>query len=119
MFDRLFGTHGNSLPSVSPREAAERLAESKSHALLLDVREAWEFARGHARGAKNIPLSQLHLRAGEVGRNVPVYVICQSGNRSQRATRFLLQQGIEQVYNVNGGTTVWQMHGLPMNVPHR
>jgi rhodanese-related sulfurtransferase len=31
-----------------------------------------------------------------------------------QAAKFLHQQGIEQVVNVTGGTSVWKMHGLPM-----
>jgi rhodanese-related sulfurtransferase len=118
VLQRLFGG-GAKIPSVNPREAWERLSSGPSTPVLIDVREAWEFTGGHAKGAKNIPLSQLGKRVGEVPRNREVLLICQSGNRSMTAANFLLEQGISQVFNVSGGTTVWRMHGLPIEGARR
>ncbi len=50
----------------------------------------------------------------EIPHDQEVLLICQSGHRSMQAAKFLHQQGIEQVVNVTGGTSVWKMHGLPM-----
>lgn len=113
MLERLFGG-GPKIPSVNPREAWEQLSDGKSKAVLIDVREQWEYQGGHAKGAKNIPMSQLNKRMAEFPRNREIYLICQSGNRSLSAAHFLLKQGITQVTNISGGTTVWRMHGLPL-----
>lgn len=118
MLQRLFGG-GAKILSVNPREAWERLSGGPTTPVLIDVREAWEFTGGHAKGAKNIPLSQLGKRVGEVPRNREVLLICQSGNRSMTAANFLLEQGVTQVFNVSGGTTVWRMHGLPIEGARR
>lgn len=112
MFDRLFG--GAKVASVNPREAWERLSNVSPTPVLIDVREPWEYNSGHAKGAKNIPLGQLGKRASELPRDREILIICQSGNRSRSAAEFLQQQGITQVTNVSGGTTVWRMHGLPL-----
>lgn len=114
MLERLFGGAAK-VPSINPREAWERLASGQSAPLLIDVRESWEFSSGRAKGAKNIPLSQLGKRLGEIPRNRDVLLICQSGHRSMNAARYLHQQGITQVVNVTGGTTAWRMHGLPLD----
>lgn len=113
MFQRLFGG-SNPIPQIQAPEAWERLKPKKTEALLIDVREEWEYRRGHARGARNIPLSQLHQRSVDVPRDRDILLICQSGHRSMQAAKFLHQQGWERVTNVTGGTSVWQMHGLPM-----
>jgi rhodanese-related sulfurtransferase len=113
VLERLFGGSAK-IPSVNPREAWERLSDKQASAVLIDVREPGEFNGGHAKGAKNIPLSQLGKRVAEVPRNREVLLICQSGNRSMTAAHFLQKQGITQVFNVSGGTTVWRMHGLPL-----
>lgn len=123
MFERLFGG-ASKIPSVSPREAWERLSGGETGSgnatpVLIDVREPWEYNSGHAKGAKNIPLSQLGRRLGEVPRNRDVLLICQSGHRSMTAANFLQQQGITQVTNVSGGTTVWRMHRLPLEERER
>ena len=113
MLRRLFGGD-SSIQSISPNEAWERLSNKQTSAFLVDVREPWEFNNGHARGARNIPLSQFAQRITEIPGSRDVLLICQSGHRSMNAARLLRQRGAEQVFNVSGGTTVWRMHGLPM-----
>ncbi len=114
MLKRIFGGEKNAIPSINPQEAWNHLADSALSSVLIDVREPWEYTNGHARNAKNIPLSQLTQRVDEVPGDREVLLICQSGHRSMQAAKFLQQQGKTQVVNVTGGTTVWKMHGLPM-----
>lgn len=112
MFQRLFGK--STVPSVSAPEAWTRLSTKGTDAVLIDVREPSEYKSGHARGAKNIPLSQIQKRVNEFPRDREVLLICQSGHRSMQAANFLQQQGLEKVVNVTGGTSVWRIHNLPM-----
>ena len=114
MFDRLFGGHAASVPQVSPKDAFQRFTDAKGEAVLIDVREVGEFSRGHAKGARNIPLSQFARRFKEIPQSKDVLLICQSGNRSMQAAHMLKGQGYERVSNVSGGTTVWRMSQLPM-----
>ncbi|MCB0117583.1 MAG: MBL fold metallo-hydrolase [Anaerolineales bacterium] len=79
---------------------------------VLDVREPWEFKQGHVPGAVLIPLGQLSSRLEELNPEVPVAVICASGNRSQSAAALLGQKGFKTVYNVLGGTGAWIHSGL-------
>lgn len=114
MFDRLFGRASNGVASISPREAWEKLSTAPRETVLIDVRETWEFSRGHAKGAQNIPLSQFSQRAKEIPTSKDVLLICQSGNRSRQAAEFLKARGVERVWNVTGGTTVWRMSQQPL-----
>ncbi|GAC1657345.1 MAG: rhodanese-like domain-containing protein [Ktedonobacteraceae bacterium] len=114
MFKRMFGSEKKPIPSINPQEAWNHLSAATSSTVLIDVREPWEYANGHARNASNIPLSQLQQRVDEIPGNREVLLICQSGHRSMQAAKFLQQHGKTQVVNITGGTTVWQMHGLPM-----
>lgn len=75
--------------------------------LLLDVREAHEFERGHIEGALNIPLSALRQRYVELPRDKRVLVYCAVGQRGYFAQRFLLQHGFD-AQNLSGGFTTWQ-----------
>lgn len=75
-------------------------------AVLLDVRSVAEFARGNAPGSRNIPLSELSARLGEVPRNVPVVVCCASGTRSAMATALLKKNGFAPVYNAGSWTVL-------------
>ena len=44
----------------------------------------------------------------------PVYLICQSGNRSKRAAEMLVQAGFVQAISISGGMAAWEAAGLPV-----
>ncbi len=87
--------------SVTMQELIEAM---KDDAVIVDVREDYEYAAGHVPTATNIPLSELEMRFGEIENGT--YIICQSGGRSARACQFLMAQGLD-VINVLGGTLAW------------
>jgi rhodanese-related sulfurtransferase len=79
-------------------------------ALLIDVREPYEFAATAAlaragRVAHSVPLSQLSGRASEWlrGEPVPLVFFCRSGNRSLKAAELMRRLGYHQAYNLSGG----------------
>jgi glyoxylase-like metal-dependent hydrolase (beta-lactamase superfamily II)/rhodanese-related sulfurtransferase len=84
------------------------------NAVILDVREPEEFARGHVPKAVNVPQADLATRLAEVPRDRPIMTICQSGSRSLRSAQFLRQQGFDQVVSVAGGTAAWRASGRPV-----
>jgi rhodanese-related sulfurtransferase len=77
---------------------------------LVDVRQPEEYEAGHVPGAKLIPLADVVARVGEIPEEGPVYVICATGPRSQRAADYYRNLGIE-AYNVAGGTKAWAEAG--------
>lgn len=86
-------------------------------AVLLDVREDFEWAEGHAPDAVHIPLRQLHARAEEIPAHRPVLVICRSGRRSADAAAQLagpLGSDLGRVANVEGGMVAWERAGFPV-----
>lgn len=101
------------IEQIDVQELARRL-EAGTVPVLLDVREPRELARGAVLGSRNLPLSQLTNRIAELApyREGPVYLVCQSGRRSQRAAKMLSEQGFTAV-NVRGGTGAWLAAGLP------
>lgn len=86
----------------------------RTDGIVVDVREPDEFATGHAPRAVNIPLQQLGDRVNELPSDGPVYLICQAGGRSSRATQALGELGLDAV-NVEGGTSAWIQAGLPVS----
>jgi rhodanese-related sulfurtransferase len=86
------------------------------NALVLDVREESEYADGHVLSSKNIPLSKLKERIGELEkyRERPIVVICRSGQRSASACILLGKKGFAQAYNMNGGILAWKKASLPL-----
>ena len=85
---------------------------------LIDVRMPTEYREVHANGAENFPLDSLNPSTIETSRNgrrgEPLYVICKSGNRSSKAVQKFRDAGIENVVNVEGGTTAWVAAGFPV-----
>jgi len=101
-------------PALDPLYAEIRRHDPLHPALLLDVREADEFATVRVEGSLLIPMSQLGVRLAEVPKDRPILVICASGSRSQNVTAHLLASGWEDVGNVAGGIVAWERLGLPV-----
>jgi rhodanese-related sulfurtransferase len=75
---------------------------------LVDVRTPKEFAEGSIPGAINIPLDELRCRFIELPKNRMIHIYCQIGLRGYLASRILLQNGFEKVYNLSGGYRLWE-----------
>jgi len=84
-----------------------------SGAVVLDVREPFEFASGHVPGALSIPMHLVPLRLDELPSHRDLYVICAAGNRSWQVVHYLGERGIPAI-NVAGGTMAWHSAGLPI-----
>ena len=101
-------------PTVSTLEATQMI--NRQDALVLDVREQTEYAKGHILNARNIPLAQIEARIGDLGKqkDKPVIVHCENGSRAGVAVSALLKQGFANVVSLNGGYLAWQQAGLPV-----
>jgi rhodanese-related sulfurtransferase len=83
-------------------------------ALVLDVREPFEFAEGHVEGSLLVPLGTISARVGDFPKDEPVYVFCRSGNRSLQVAQMLVDVGYTDVRNVEGGIIAWNNARLPV-----
>lgn len=108
------------LPALQPRgkrasilEATQMINRAKT--TILDVRTQEEFATGHLRDAKNIPLADLGSRIGELDKQKTkaVVVVCQQGARADKAVKMLQKAGFDDVVSLDGGLTAWTAAGLP------
>ena len=80
----------------------------------IDVRTDEEYASGHAVKAAHFPLDALEKDLSKLDKNKPVYVICQTGRRSQKGAEILKKAGFIDVYNIQGGTSAWTEAGYPV-----
>ncbi len=92
---------------------------NQGNMLLLDVREAEEFAAGHLPRARHLPTADIAARAGEFAKykSRPVVVTCKSGMRAGAACKALKAAGFTQVFKLKGGLAAWQQAGLPVEKP--
>lgn len=105
------------LPQVSLEQA--RADHEAGRVVLIDIREPKEHATGVAAGARLLPMSQLGQRLGEIPQSSekPVYLICNTQNRSRAVLSALLEQGYKHVHFVQGGMSEWAVRGWPMVPP--
>lgn len=83
-----------------------------ARAVLLDVREPWEFELARIEGSVNIPMSTLVARVDEVRAmqsvaDTPMVVICHHGVRSMQCAQFLAKHGLTRLINLSGGIEAW------------
>ncbi|MBA3057742.1 MAG: hypothetical protein KJ614_17180 [Gammaproteobacteria bacterium] len=79
---------------ISPKAFEEAVAAGK---FLLDVRPAADFARGHFKGAVNLPVEELEKDFAKIPKDVPVFVSCASGAKSQKTFDILGRKGYANV----------------------
>jgi phage shock protein E len=69
-------------------------------AIIIDVRTAAEYDRGHIPDAFNIPVDRINVSMQRIkAANMPVVLCCNSGERSSEAFQLLKAKGIKEVYN--------------------
>lgn len=96
------------ITQCSAQELQQRL-ENNEDFLLLDVREAHEYAFAHIQGSLHIPLRQIPERIQELNPEKDLIVLCHHGMRSQQACLFLEQYGFTRLYNLVGGIDAWSL----------
>jgi rhodanese-related sulfurtransferase len=89
---------------------------NRRDAVLVDVRDAAEFAGGHITNARHIPEAQIAQRLKELEKvkSKPIIVTCRSGGRSAAVTSLLRKSGFDEVYALRGGIAAWQQAGMPL-----
>lgn len=97
---------------ISAPQLQQRL-QNQDAPLLLDVREANEYAYAHIAGSKHIPLRQLPECVEQLDSDQDIVVICHHGMRSQQACLFLEQYGFERLFNLKGGIDAWSVQCDP------
>ncbi len=102
------------LPTIDVVEAERRLREDPAQPMLVDVREAGEFATVRAPGAVLVPTSTFQARVDELPADRPLMLVCHVGGRSAAVTGFLIRAGRADVVNVAGGMEAWERAGLPV-----
>jgi len=78
---------------------------------LVDVRTEAEIAHGYIKGAMKLPLHLLPVRIPDMDKTFPTVFYCQMGGRSAQAAAFADNQGMTDVYNLQGGITAWAQSG--------
>jgi rhodanese-related sulfurtransferase len=112
--------------AVIKETSIEEARAPNSNAVVLDIREATEFASGHIPGARNVPRGLLEFNIHSVIAETcedgdlackPIIVYCASGGRSALAAHCLQSMGFTEVRSLAGGIAAWTAANLALQFP--
>jgi len=103
--------------TITPRQLYD-LSQSGKPVELIDVRTPAEYRSAHVPFARSQPFETLNPKevvSARTSKDEPLYLICRSGNRSEKACAAFISAGYRDiVVNVEGGTLAWEKAGLPL-----
>jgi rhodanese-related sulfurtransferase len=99
------------LSSVEPQEAVRLI---NADAVVIDVRSAEAFARGHIVNARNIPMDELSANLEKIRKHKSIVTVCDTGITSNQAVSTLRKSGMDNVYGLRGGINNWTQANLPL-----
>ncbi|RKD25653.1 hypothetical protein BEP19_01545 [Ammoniphilus oxalaticus] len=94
-------------PQTITNEALQAKLEKAEALTIIDVREQAEFLFGHLPTAISIPMGVLEGGMDQFDHDQPLFIICRTGNRSDRACQLLTELGFKNVTNVLPGMSQW------------
>ncbi|MGL1893161.1 MAG: rhodanese-like domain-containing protein [Spirochaetaceae bacterium] len=97
---------------VTAAEATELIKNISP--FILDVRTKGEYESGYIQGAGLLPVQNIadNLDKLEQFKDEPIFVYCQSGNRSTVASKILIDAGFKKIYNLRYGIGDWKKRGF-------
>jgi rhodanese-related sulfurtransferase len=97
-------------------DSSDAVALINNDAIVVDLRNAEAFSRGHIVNSKNIPLDQFEARRDAVlgSKSKKVIAVCDSGISSKKVAGSLRKSGFESAYSLKGGINAWTQAGLPV-----
>ncbi len=98
------------LTAEQVRQQLERgtSAPTGDEPFLLDVRDSRAYHAGHIPNAVSLPADVFADRyEREIEPDDPVILVCERGETSEAAARFLVSQGFQNVATMTGGMNAW------------
>ena len=89
------------------------------NAIVLDVRTEDETNQGQIKGSSSLDFyeSNFENSLSLIQKDKEVFVYCQSGGRSKKAAKLLMEMGQFKVYNIEGGIRAWKAKGYELTTP--
>jgi rhodanese-related sulfurtransferase len=101
--------------SLDPREFQEAYTKDDS-ALLIDVREFFEYKKSRLKNSLNLPSSgNLELAADTLNKGSHLFLYCTSGFRSKRVAKLFYDKGFLRLYSLDGGINEWKKEKMPVD----
>ncbi|MCL1038768.1 thiosulfate sulfurtransferase GlpE [Shewanella submarina] len=92
---------------LSVAQLKSKLADNES-LQIVDIRDPASFSAGHIPGAFNLSNDNLADYIRDADLDQPLVVVCYHGISSQGASAYMIEQGFDEVYSLDGGFQGWQ-----------
>lgn len=106
------------IQEISLEQAEQAIREAD---VLIDVREADEFAAGHLPGAMHVSRGLLEFKFSNTpqlnARDLKIVLYCKTSGRAALAACALQDMGYVQVQSIAGGFDAWSAAGKPVMQP--
>jgi len=101
------------ITNVDPQAAVQLI---NADAMVVDLRSAEAYARGHIVNSRNIPMDELDASMEKLTKDAdkPILAVCDAGITSNRAVDTLRKSGHDSVYGLKGGIAAWTQANLPL-----
>lgn len=117
MFGAALNAQTKSSMNLFPGEAQILIEENtnRNDFVIIDVCSPQEFNDRHLENAININFlsKSFKLRLAHLDKEKTYLVYCKVGGRSKFSQRSMMKLGFKRVYNLTGGTLLWEEEGLP------
>jgi rhodanese-related sulfurtransferase len=91
------------ITNITVQDLKEKLS---GQPFIIDVRSPEEHEKGHIDTAQNFPIGDLPKNLDTLREHDTIYVHCQMGGRSKRASDYLTKEGLNAI-NIEGGWDAW------------
>ena len=96
----------NDVKTISVHRLSDKIKQ-KEDFILLDVREDSEVQISKISGSLHVPMNEIADNIFKLDNSQDIVVMCKSGVRSYNACQYLMQNGFDKVYNLEGGIINW------------
>jgi rhodanese-related sulfurtransferase len=99
--------------NIEPQAAVQLM---NADAVVLDLRNAEAYARGHIVNSRNIPFDELSANKDKLEKMKakPIVAVCDAGVTSAKVVESLRKSGVDNVYGLKGGIAAWTQANLPL-----
>ena len=99
--------------NIEPQAAVQLM---NADAVVLDLRNAEAYARGHIVNSRNIPFDELSANKDKLEKMKakPIVAVCDAGVTSAKVVESLRKGGVDNVYGLKGGIAAWTQANLPL-----
>lgn len=97
-----------------PAADLQKMIDNGDKMQIVDIRKAEDFAKGHIKGAINIPFGEVNKNFTKFAKDKPVFVYCYTGQTAGQTVAVLNVIGVD-ARSVNAGFDLgWAAEGMPV-----